>query len=294
MQIYVDDTILCIGVCNETNADVGIITEFGYKTCPPTILRTIISFVIQYCLDSNEFNSPLTHTSPATPILKSIVYSSQINREMMHEIVRQGLSLPPGHPQYKDIVRGALHIVGVWCLSGEEERPSFLRSSQNRPQGSQNLGVTSSGSHDQNSQSNNSPYEPFSIANSFLRRYFQLLTNVFSENPTALHDMGSNSSSEALGSTGNQVKLDTDALYSLYKDVLGLLRAIMARGQIEMDAQSWDVLLKSLLEIQRRVMNMPEKYATPLPAQLTDELSAYIIEVRCGWHTVYFFCKETP
>lgn len=92
--------------------------------------------------------------------------------------------------------------------------------------------------------------------------------------------MGSNSSSEALGSTGNHVKLDVDALYSLYKDVIGLLRAIMAKGQIEMDFQSWDVLLNSLLEIQRRVMNMPEKYAIPIPAHLTDELAAYIIEVH--------------
>ncbi|KAG0368288.1 Ral GTPase-activating protein subunit alpha-2 [Gamsiella multidivaricata] len=261
--------------------------EFGYKACPPTILRTIISFIIQYCLDSNEFNSPQTYTSPATPILKSIVYSSEVNREIMHEIVRQGLSLPPGHLQYKDIVRGAVHIVGVWCLSGEEERPVFLRSSSSRPQVPSSVSITSLGSQDsgttQQSAPQNTANEPYSMANSFLQRYFQLLTNVFAETSVALHDLGSNSSSDALGSTGNQMKLDSDALYHLYKDIIGLFRAIMARGQIEMDAKSWEVLLGSLLEIQRRVMGMHERLSTILSASSIDDLTSLIIEtVLCA------------
>ncbi|KAF9381562.1 Ral GTPase-activating protein subunit alpha-1 [Podila verticillata] len=248
-------------------------SEFGYKTCPPTILRTIIGFVIQYCLDSNEFNSPLGHTSPATPILKSIVYSSEINREMMHEIVRQGLSLPAGHPQYKDIVRGAVHIVGVWCLSGEEERPAFLRSSSGRS-------APSASNHSLNgiaiSEDAPTTHEPYSTANSFLQRYFQLLTKVFYDKPLSVQDAGSNSSSEALGS--GQSRIDPDSLYSLYKDIIGLFRAIMSRGQIELDEKSWRVLLGSLLEIQRRVMNQPERYSTPIPPSSTDDLASYLVE----------------
>ncbi|KAF9285697.1 Ral GTPase-activating protein subunit alpha-1 [Mortierella antarctica] len=257
--------------------------EFGYKTCPPTILRTIIGFVIQYCLDSNEFNSPLGHTSPATPILKSIVYSSEINREIMHEIVRQGLSLPAGHPQYKDIVRGATHIVGVWCLSGEEERPVFLRSSSSRSQ------TPAASTHSLNGtptseDATTAIHEPYSTANSFLQRYFQLLTNVFYDKPLSVQDAGSNSSSEALGSAGNQSRIDADALYSQYKDIIGLFRAIMSRGQIELDEKSWRVLLGSLLEIQRRVMNQPEKYCTPIPPSSTDDLASYIVEtVLCAY-----------
>ncbi|KAI1298893.1 Ral GTPase-activating protein subunit alpha-2 [Mortierella claussenii] len=263
--------------------------EFGYKSCPPTILRTIISFIIQYCLDSNEFNSPQTHTSPATPILKSIVFASEVNREMMHEIVRQGLSLPPGHPQYKDIVRGAVHIVGVWCLSGEEERPAFLRSSStSRSQMPSSLSLTSTDGQEatapsQSGSQQTSPTEPYSTANSFLQRYFQLLTNVFAENPVALHDLGSNSSSDALGSTGNHVKLDSDALFHLYKDIIGLFRAILARGQIEMDTKSWEVLLRSLLEIQRRIIGLHEKLSSIMPVSSADELLSIIIEtVLCA------------
>lgn len=257
-------------------------TEFGYKTCPPTILRTIIGFVIQYCLDSNEFNSPLGHTSPATPILKSIVYSSEINREIMHEIVRQGLSLPAGHPQYKDIVRGAVHIVGVWCLSGEEERPAFLRSSSGRSQAAASASNQSLNGTPTSEDAATTIHEPYSTANSFLQRYFQLLTKVFYDRPLSLQDAGSNSSSEALGSAGNQSRIDADALYSQYKDVIGLFRAIMSRGQIELDEKSWRVLLGSLLEIQRRVMNQPEKYSTPIPPSSTDDLASYIVEVGLG------------
>lgn len=58
-----------------------------------------------------------SYPSPATPILKSIVLGPE-NREFAHEIVRQALMLPAGSPLYKDIVRGAVHIVGVWILSG--------------------------------------------------------------------------------------------------------------------------------------------------------------------------------
>ncbi|KAF9325237.1 Ral GTPase-activating protein subunit alpha-1 [Podila minutissima] len=257
--------------------------EFGYKTCPPTILRTIIGFVIQYCLDSNEFNSPLGHTSPATPILKSIVYSSEINREIMHEIVRQGLSLPAGHPQYRDIVRGATHIVGVWCLSCEEERPVFLRSSSSRLQTPAASTLSLNGTPT-SEDATTTIHEPYSTANSFLQRYFQLLTNVFYDKPLSVQDAGSNSSSEALGSAGNQSRIDADALYSQYKDIIGLFRAIMSRGQIELDEKSWRVLLGSLLEIQRRVMNQPEKYCTPIPPSSTDDLASYIVEtVLCAY-----------
>ncbi|KAF9098514.1 Ral GTPase-activating protein subunit alpha-2 [Mortierella sp. AD031] len=256
--------------------------EFGYKTCPPTILRTIISFVIQYCLDSNEINSPQTHTSPATPILKSIVYSSEVNREIMHEIVRQGLSLPPGHPQYKDIVRGAVHIVGVWCLSGEEERPVFLRSSSSRTHGPSSSSLASLG--DQPGSQQGAQSEPYSFANSFLQRYFQLLTNVFAENNLALHDHGSNSSSEALGFAGNQAKLDMEAIYHQYKNILGLFRAIMARGQIEMDTKSWEVLLGCLLLILRRVMNLQDRVTSPMPASFADDLASNVVEtVLCAY-----------
>ncbi|KAG0030462.1 Ral GTPase-activating protein subunit alpha-1 [Podila clonocystis] len=258
--------------------------EFGYKTCPPTILRTIIGFVIQYCLDSNEFNSPLGHTSPATPILKSIVYSSEINREMMHEIVRQGLSLPAGHPQYKDIVRGAVHIVGVWCLSGEEERPAFLRISSARSQAPASASNQSLNGIPAIEDATTTVHEPYSTANSFLQRYFQLLTKVFYDRPLLVQDAGSNSSSEALGSAGSQSRIDADALYSQYKDIIGLFRAIMSRGQIELDEKSWRVLLGSLLEIQRRVMNQPEKYSTPIPPASTDDLASYIVEtVLCAY-----------
>lgn len=195
----------------------------------------------------------------------------------MHEIVRQGLSLPPGHPQYKDIIRGAVHIVGVWCLSNEEERPVFLRSSSNRTHGPSTTSLASLGDQP-GPQQGNQP-EPYAAANSFLQRYFQLLTNVFAENVFTLYDHGSNSSSEALGSNGNQTKLDMEALYHQYKDILGLFRAIMARGQIEMDTRSWDVLLSCLLQIFRRIMNLQDRLTSPMPASFADELASNVVEV---------------
>ncbi|KAG0225651.1 Ral GTPase-activating protein subunit alpha-1 [Actinomortierella wolfii] len=261
---------------------------FGFKTCPPTILRTVISFIIQFCLDSNDYNSPLAHTSPATPILKSIVYSSEVNREMVHEIVRQGLTLPAGHPQYKDILRGAVHIIGVWCLSSEEERPSFLRSSSGRHAGFttslsslQAQDGTAQGTTSASSSSSSlatAVGDGYQTANSYLRRYFKWLTDVFYDKPTHYYDSTSNRSSDALNSGGYQVKLDAEALGSQYKDVIGLFRAIMTRSQIEMDNATWSALLDSLLTIYQRLLAQPIKYATPISTAQTDELAVYITE----------------
>lgn len=93
--------------------------EIGFQKCPPSILRAFITFLIHHCLDNNEAISDAisSHPSPATPILKSIVLGAE-NREFAHEIVKQALMLPAGSPLYKDIVRGAVHIVGIWILSG--------------------------------------------------------------------------------------------------------------------------------------------------------------------------------
>src|SRR5436305_13862983 len=95
------------------------IKEIGFPKCPPTILRAFITFLIHHCLDNHDAVSDAISPcpSPATPILKSIVLGAE-NRQFAHEIVKQALMLPAGSPLYKDIVRGAVHIVGVWILSG--------------------------------------------------------------------------------------------------------------------------------------------------------------------------------
>lgn len=81
-------------------------------------MRALITFFIHHCLDNYSASDTISsYPSPATPILKSIVLAPE-NREFAHEIVRQSLMLPAGSPLYKDIVRGAVHIVGVWILSG--------------------------------------------------------------------------------------------------------------------------------------------------------------------------------
>ncbi|CAG8690136.1 3805_t:CDS:2, partial [Funneliformis mosseae] len=63
---------------------------------------------------------------PSTPILKSIILGPE-NQEFAHEIVRQSLMLPAGSPLYKDIIRGAIHIVGVWIL--RRRKATYLRKS---------------------------------------------------------------------------------------------------------------------------------------------------------------------
>ncbi|ORZ14187.1 hypothetical protein BCR42DRAFT_393825 [Absidia repens] len=112
----------------------------GFPSCPPSVLRTLLRFMIGYCLDNNRSshinwpNLPSSaNASPAIPILKSIVLSSHETREMLHEVLRQCVVLPTTNTNYRDIIRGAVHILGVWMLGSEDERPSFLRRTGSVP-----------------------------------------------------------------------------------------------------------------------------------------------------------------
>ncbi|KAI8332922.1 hypothetical protein BC941DRAFT_435785 [Chlamydoabsidia padenii] len=115
-------------------------TLIGFPSCPPSVLRTLLRFMIGYCLDNNRSslvnwpNLPSSaNSSPAIPILKSIVLSSHETREMLHEVLRQCVVLPTTNTNYRDITRGAVHVLGVWMLGNEDERPSFLRRTGSVP-----------------------------------------------------------------------------------------------------------------------------------------------------------------
>ncbi|PKC73960.1 hypothetical protein RhiirA1_437238 [Rhizophagus irregularis] len=261
--------------------------EIGFQKCPPSILRAFITFLIHHCLDNNEAISDAisSHPSPATPILKSIVLGAE-NREFAHEIVRQALMLPAGSPLYKDIVRGAVHIVGIWILSGEEERPVFLRKSPSSPQPSHSAyssfsssifassSYTSLPSPEYQSEPSFSPAttpstvsfnSTYANANVYLRRYIVLLTLVFEDHSLLTND-------------GGMVNVEVEAQVSIYRDVLALYRSIMAEGPIELEPATWETLLSSLLDIQERIMNQSNKYVLISSVTLADDLADYLVE----------------
>ncbi|CAG8449369.1 5481_t:CDS:10 [Cetraspora pellucida] len=262
--------------------NIGLLAEnqdYGFKKCPPTILRALITFFIHHCLDNHHSPSEKisSYPSPATPILKSIVLGPE-NREFAHEIVRQALMLPAGSPLYKDIVRGAVHIVGVWILSGEEERPAFLRKSPS--QGPLSASIIGSFNHqtssvDSQSEQPNTPIitpssatsfsTTYSDANVYLRRYIQLLSLVF-ENHSFM-------------TLNGMTNLEVDSQVSIYKDVLALYRSMISEGPIELETETWEVLLLSLLDIQEKIMNQKDKYAAIPSVSLAEELADYLVEV---------------
>ncbi|ORX82164.1 hypothetical protein K493DRAFT_92663 [Basidiobolus meristosporus CBS 931.73] len=124
---------------------------FGFPTCPPSALHRLVGFLVEHCVDELKGN-PQTTTSPACPILKTIILGSQDNREFIHDIIANALSLPIHDMLNLESARGAAYILAVWMLSGENERPSFLR--RNPGDGS------------------------FAQANGYLRQYFSMLTSV--------------------------------------------------------------------------------------------------------------------
>ncbi|GBB96125.1 hypothetical protein RclHR1_02690010 [Rhizophagus clarus] len=241
--------------------------EYGFQKCPPTILRAFVTFFIHHCLDNYGASDTISsYPSPATPILKSIMLAPE-NREFAHEVVKQSLMLPAGSPLYKDIVRGAVHIVGVWILSGEEERPAFLRKSlQNLP-----LSSPSTSQSDTSITPNLTPLSAtsfassYSDANIYLRRYIMLLNLVFDDHSFLTVD-------------GGMTNIEVEAQVSIYRDVLSLYRSMTTESSIEIELGTWETLLRSLLDLQKKIMNQNDKYASIPSVALADDLADYLIE----------------
>ncbi|KAF7726352.1 Ral GTPase-activating protein subunit alpha-1 [Apophysomyces ossiformis] len=290
---------------------------FGFPACPPSILRTLLRFLIGYCLDNNYDPNTQLQQLPtasvsqfATPILKSIVLSSHETREMLHEILRQCMVLPCTSPQYRDITRGAIHILGVWMLGNEEERPSFLRRTGSASVGT--IGQTSmtrSSSLASVATSKNSINEAkvdssktlstsptsslaptsrldkhdheYADANSFLRRYFVMIKLVFDAHGGQATATGEDRDGFV---AWTQQTTDWEGLASIYKDAINVYRAItVTRGGIDMEWESWELLLRCLLDIQDWFMNGPEKYSRIPVQHLADDVADYICE---DWQTL--------
>lgn len=276
--------------------------EYGFPSCPPSILRCLLRFLIGYCLDNDSNNvhinwptqAPFASSSPAIPILKSIVLSSHETREMLHEIIRQALILPCTNTQYRDITRGAIHVLGVWILCKEEERPSFLRRSGSAVTRSSSTTSAISMNNgnipgaEQNKILSTSPIaEEFPVhqknsedqhdANAFLRRYLMMIKLIFEDR------RGSDDKSRDVLAANAQQVTDWEGLVALYKDAINVYRAIVvSKGGIDIEWESWELLLHCLLDIQQWLMSQPEKYSRVPVQPLAEDLASYI------WETVFY------
>ncbi|KAI8073208.1 hypothetical protein BC940DRAFT_343891 [Gongronella butleri] len=289
----------------------------GFTTCPPSILRTVLRFLIGYCLDNNHSaqvywpNLPAQATSsPATPILKSIVLSSHETRELLHEMLRQCMLLPTTNTHYWDITRGAIHILGVWVLGNEDERPSFLRppgatpgmlrstsstsltkyhekkpATSPPPQGSSaaasaSLPVASTSAMDEKATSDTSTSSQPPPVVARHQPHQQAEANVFLRRYFAMIQLLFDSP-EAPDAKNEllDAEFDWEGLVTLYKDATNVYRSItVTRGGIEMEWESWETLLRCLMAIQKWIMAAPTRTSRiPVPA-LADDFVDYLCE----------------
>ncbi|KAL1925039.1 uncharacterized protein VTP21DRAFT_4693 [Calcarisporiella thermophila] len=273
--------------------------DFGFPSCPPKILRALMTFLIRYCIDPPPKSPPNPHVqvSPVTPILKSILFSSSEHREIMHDLLRQCLKLPAGHPMYKDIVKSAVHVIGVLVLSKEEERPAFLRKTRLKLGGSSTslksersavISPTSTTSHLHSTPtsftdtaqpcpnplatSSTKPSSSYSQANMFLRSYFSMLLHAFEEHP--LDSLIDTPGVEPLST-------DMDVQVQTYKDILNLFRAVVVYSGIELEDETWESMLSCLLFIHNQIYtqivasNIPMRDIT---TGIVDDLMDFSIE----------------
>ncbi|KAI0244031.1 hypothetical protein L0F63_003320 [Massospora cicadina] len=109
----------------------------GFKRCPPSLIRLLLQFLVQDCLDDSAKLQGIcaqptrVQPSPACPILKKTIFGSTISRAMVDELLRQALTLAPYGFSFTrmEAVRSAILIIGTWFVAEDDERPVFLRSS---------------------------------------------------------------------------------------------------------------------------------------------------------------------
>lgn len=238
---------------------------------------------------------------------------------MLHEIIRQSLILPCSNSQYRDITRGAIHILGVWILGSEDERPSFLRrsggsgsavtrssSTASVSNSTDNVSIISSSRAMSTSPISEEPplpplpqpaastktanEEEYSDANTFLRRYLLMIKLIF-EDRTPRKSGGSR---DMMVASVQQVT-DWEGLVALYKDAINVYRAIaVSKGGIEIEWESWELLLQCLLDIQQWFMSQPEKYSRIPVQSLAEELADYIWEVSTRKETLILLTQYCP
>ncbi|ORX95678.1 hypothetical protein K493DRAFT_407513, partial [Basidiobolus meristosporus CBS 931.73] len=214
---------------------------FGFPSCPPSALHKLVSFLVEHCVDELKGN-PKTTTSPACPILKTIVLGSPANREFIHDIIANALSLPIQDLQNLESARGAAYILAVWMLSGDNERPSFLRRSSKANTDLLDVPGTSGDG-------------TFAQANSYLRQYFSMLVSVLE---TGFESYNNNTKQEIL-----------------IREVLSIFRAVSQNGTIQLEEETWESLLvllvNSFIVFATKAREVPN-------CDLPDDLVNYFIE----------------
>ncbi|KAJ2959225.1 hypothetical protein NQZ79_g5312 [Umbelopsis isabellina] len=289
----------------------GSLSNFGFASCPPSVLELLLLFLTLDGLDA-KCTVPSTHpsylpstSSPAVPIVKSIILGSPQSREIIHELLRQSLILPCTNQDYRTTVRAAMHVLGVWAISGEDERPAFLRRSSSSggyhgkggtfSTSASNTSLASMGnsqitlsqdngdadgasSSSLKRSSSNQTTADYSAANVYLRRYFLMVQTIFDHIGENSNDLSRYRNRDAVAESVQNTS-DWEGLVNLYKDALNIYRAIIvADNGIEIETQSWEVMLTCLMNIRDRLMNSTEKYTLIPVHALADDLADFVCE----------------
>lgn len=212
----------------------------GHQPCPLPILVSLLSFIAIRVLDpnysgliQNSSEEPLSNEilSKAASVMRRIVFSTQEDREIIQEIVRQGLLAPFS----SEAARYSLFLIRTWLFNPFADRP--LAKPDNGDGGK--LGVSEVIMEDNNCfrAQNSDRMEYDKEARIYAHRYISYIRLLFFPRK------------DSADSTTSQVLL--------LKEGFQLFRLMAMEIHVKMSEQTWKVLTQNLLEICEELLCKP-------------------------------------
>ncbi|KAJ3191793.1 Ral GTPase-activating protein subunit alpha-2 [Irineochytrium annulatum] len=290
---------------------VGDDESDGFPTCPVPILQQLLNFITHHVLDPSLIGTGFspTATSPvqtpsgaatlakASVVLRAILLSDEVNREFLHEIVRQSFLVPFAHI---DVGRLGLFILRISFTdrTKNDERPVFL---QRVNKGSRTATIEQTGASIENvatSAMGSAELHPArdkecttsgssiaahdwqkedqdnSNANMFIRRYIRYVSLLFLDKKDYIQQV--------------------DSQVTLMKEGVQFYRLLALESHVSLSPDTWLTLMRTLNEINLHILCRPNKFAgVASPPQAEDICNLLIESSLCIWVRSAFRTEES-
>ncbi|KAL2913609.1 hypothetical protein HK105_206911 [Polyrhizophydium stewartii] len=202
----------------------------GFELCPPAIMQILSSFIIRTSAVNVSVSSESSVADFAAAAIVQVVLGDPASLETVMDIQRQSLLMPV---LFHQIPRSGLFLLASWICS--PHKPSQVMAYLRRGRDPAPLVEYSESEQlektDPAVACNELESAEDQTMNALVRKFIRAIRLVFLDKPGASEDL--------------------DNLLSVYRDALDVLRTLSMEKVVQLEMQTWELHMTTLLEIQR-------------------------------------------